>query len=75
MASVMIPFMIWLGLIDYLLKPFISSYLSQTPLPDERTVLDAEHAFAFAVGLIMMTLGSTTKVIRGKREREKIRVI
>jgi hypothetical protein len=71
-ASVIVPFAVWLGLLDRFLMPVGTAVLPSGP----SDVVDGSHAFAFAIGLLMMCAGSATKIFADtccNPEAEKLR--
>jgi len=60
LASVLVPFAIWVGMLDAFLIPIGSAAIKSEGLKD--SVLDGSHAFAFAIGLLMMCAGSATRI-------------
>jgi hypothetical protein len=62
-ASIVIPFCIWLGLLDRFLIPTSHAVLAQSPASSQDDLVHGGHAFAFAVGLVMMVAGSATKAM------------
>ena len=65
--SVLIPFAIWLGLLDSVLIPFSERYLSQALFNlglEQDDVVNGSHAFAFAIGLMMMFAGNARTLMK-----------
>jgi len=68
--SVVVPFAIWVGLLDSVLIPFSERFFSNALVgigigPDE--VVTGSHAFAFAVGLMMMFAGTARDIMQDSR--------
>ena len=61
LVSIVVPFCVWLGLLDRFLIPTSHAVLKDSV--SSADVVHAGHAFAFAVGLVMMVAGSATAAL------------